>query len=125
MSGSAQQGFISLMYATWLHNAEVLAYFVGIMFALYLLYKHPSRARTLLLVAFTALLIRFEYIKHIVDPLQQQTVGVVVTQDGDFGARRLIDLILNDAVSLSLYMVGWGSLFGAIFTLTRKNEDHK
>ncbi len=120
MSGSAQQGFINLIYSTWLHNAEALAYFAGIIFALVLLYKHPSRSRLLLLVAFSCLLLRFEYLKHIVDPLQQQTVGVVVTQDGDFKTRRFFDLLFNDAVSIGLYFIAWGCLFSSFVIKDKK-----
>ena len=116
------QGIINLIYSTWLHNSEAIAYFVGILFSLFLLFKHPTRAKLLLLIGFTSLLLQFEYVKHIADPLQRQTIETVVTTDGHFLVRRLLDLFFNDAITVGLYGVGWGSIFLAILLLTIEQD---
>ena len=69
----------------------------------------------LFLMAFVLLLLRFEFLKHIVDPLEAQTVGVVVTSNGDFQkTRRGFDLLFNDVIPVGLYVAGYASLFLAI-----------
>ncbi len=122
MNSVVQQGMIQLIYSTFLHNSEAMAFFMGIVISLLLLLKKPQRIYVLFLFGFTALFIRFEYLKHIADPLQQQTVGVVVTEQGYQRTRRLIDIFINDLIPLVLYIGGWGSLFVAIITTGRKNR---
>jgi hypothetical protein len=122
MNAVVQQGMIQLVYSTFLHNSEALAFFVGIVLALLLLLRKPQRIYVLFLLGFTTLFIRFEYLKHIADPLQQQTVGVVVTEQGYQRTRRLIDIFINDLLPLVMYIGGWGSLFMAMIFSNKKNR---
>lgn len=121
MNPVVQQGVIQLVYSTFLHNSEAIALFAGVVTALLLLLRKPKRIYVLFLIGFTILFIRFEYLKHIADPLQQQTVGVVVTEEGYHRTRRLIDIFINDLVPLMMYFGGWASLFLAMI-LTSKKE---
>ena len=111
MSPVIKQGIIQLIYATFLHNSEVIAFSLGIVISLVLLFRHPKRVYLFFLVGVVCLLIRFEYLKHIIDPLYQQTVGVVVSEEGHFRARKWMDLFFNDLLPLLFYLVGWGSIF--------------
>lgn len=122
MSPLIKQGIIQLIYSTFLHNSEALAFFAGIICALILLLRKPKRIYVLFLIGFTALFIRFEYLKHIVDPLQQQTVGVVVTEQGYQRTRRLIDILINDLLPLGMYFLGWGSIFLAMVNFGRQKK---
>lgn len=120
MSPMVQQGMIQLIYSTFLHNSQAIAFFIGIIVSLLLLLKKPERIYVLFLIGFTVLFIRFEYLKHIADPLQQQTVGVVVTDQGYQRTRRLIDIFINDLVPLAMYLIGWASLFLAMILGNKK-----
>lgn len=122
MNPVVQQGMIQLVYSTFLHNSEAIALLAGIVIALLLLLRKPQRIYVLFLIGFTVLFIRFEYLKHIADPLQQQTVGVVVTEEGYQRTRRLIDIFINDLVPLVMYFGGWGSLFLAMILTNKKNR---
>lgn len=117
-----QQGIIQLIYSTFLHNSEALAFFAGIICTLILLLRKPQRIYVLFLLGFTILFVRFEYLKHIADPLQQQTVGVVVTEQGYQRTRRLIDIFINDFLPLGMYIAGWGSIFWAMIFGNKKIE---
>jgi len=125
MSPVIKQGIIQLIYATFLHNSEVIAFSLGIVISLFLLFRYPKRVYLFFLVGFVCLLIRFEYLKHVVDPLYQQTVGVVVSEEGHFRARKWMDLFFNDLLPLVFYLLGWGSIFGGIFLAETKGGERK
>lgn len=111
MSPIIKQGIFSLIYSTFLHNSEVIALFLAAIFTLVLLFRKPSRFYLLFFVGFSLLLVRIEYLKHIVDPLQKQTQAVVVQESGHFRARRIIDVFLNDILPFVMYVAGWFSIF--------------
>jgi len=115
MSPVVEQGLIQLLYATFLHNSEVIALFLGIVLSLVFLLRKPKRVYVFFLIGFSLLLLRFEYLKHIVDPLQKQTVGVVVSEEGYFRTRRWLDVFFNDLIPLGLYILGWGGIFSGLF----------
>jgi len=122
MSPVVKQGIIQLIYSTFLHNSEAIALFTGIALALFLLFRKPKRVYLFFLIGFVCLLVRLEYLKHIVDPLEQQTVGVVVTEEGHFRTKRWIDLFLNDLLPLAMYLAGWGGVFLGLFSVGKKNK---
>jgi len=121
MNPELKQGFIQLVYSTFIHNSEAIAFAVGVLLSLYLLFKKPKRIYLLFLIGFTSLLLRQEYLKHIVSSLSRQTVGVVVTGKGHFRTRRLLDLFFNNFLPFGMYLVGWGSVFIGI-VLDRKKD---
>lgn len=123
ISSALQQGIINIIYFTWLHNAEAIAYFFGCIISLYLQFKKPNRRNLLFFIAFLLLLIQFEYVKHIIEPLEKQTLQAVLEQ-GAAATRftKLTKFFLQKFIPISLYLVGWGSLFFAIFK-TSKTPD--
>lgn len=112
---SLKAGLFQLLYFTFLHNADAIAYLIGILFIFVLLLKKPSRVLVLFLLGFILLELRFQYLKHIVDPLYDQTVGAMVQTSSFLKTRRLFDIVLNDLIPIGLYLAGWGSLFAGIF----------
>ena len=123
VSAQLQQGLFNLIYFTWLHNAQAIAYLAGCILTLYLLYKKPNRRYLVLLIGFLVLSFEFQYNKHIVEPLQEQTLQTVLEQ-GAQGLRfqKYLDLLLQKLVPLSLYLIGWGSIFVGIIW-SGKNTD--
>jgi len=122
-SPELQRGLLDLIYFTWLHNAEAIAYFVGCLLTLGLQFIRPRRLYLLFFVGFLLLLLQFQYVKHIVAPLEEQTLQTVL-QQGSEGLRftKLTSFFLQKLVPLGLYLAGWGSIFGGIF-LKAKNPD--
>ena len=112
---SLKTGLFQLLYFTFLHNADAIAYLVGIVFVFILLIKKPRRLLILFLLSFIMLELRFQYLKHIVDPLYDQTVGAMLQEGTFFRTRKLIDTILNDLIPMILYVGGWGCMFIGIF----------
>ena len=120
ISPQLQQGIVNLIYFTWLHNAEMLAYFAGGILSLGLLIRHPRRTFILMLLGFIFLMVQFQYIKHIVEPLMAQTLQAVL-ETGAQATRfqQLTRFILEKAVPIGLYLAGWGSIFLSILLLSR------
>lgn len=120
VSTALQRGLIDLAYFTWLHNAEAIAYLAGAILMLYLQFRTPRRVYLILFVGFVLLLIQFEYVKHIVEPLQEQTLQTVL-QQGASGLRfqKLTSFFLEKLIPFGLYLAGWGSIFGGIWLGTR------
>jgi hypothetical protein len=125
VSPQLQQGLVNLIYFTWLHNSEALAYFVGCLIALYLQFKKPNRKNLFLFVGFLTLLVQFEYVKHMIEPLLDQALQAVLEQ-GAAATRfqKLLDFFLQKFIPLALYLFGWGSLFISLF-LTPKTPGKK
>lgn len=126
ISQNLQQGLFNLIYFTWLHNSQAIAYFFGIILTLYLQFKNPNRKTLLFFVGFLFLFINFEYQKHFVDPILEQTLQTVLEQ-GATGQRfqQIINFLLQKFVPLSLYLIGWGSIFWAIFTSSQTPDKRK
>ncbi|MGD9129276.1 MAG: hypothetical protein PVJ09_02205 [Candidatus Woesebacteria bacterium] len=111
MNPALKTGLARLVYLTFLHNSDAIALFLGIILALVLLLRKPRRVYVFFLLAFVLLLARFEYLKHVVDPLQEQTVTTVIQEEGHHRAKRWFDVFFNDFVPMILYLSGWGTLF--------------
>jgi hypothetical protein len=126
ISPQLQQGLVNLVYFTWLHNAEAIAYFVGCALTLYLQLKKPNRIYLLFFIGFLLLLLQFQYVKHIVVPLQEQTLHAVL-QQGAQGLRfsKITSLFLNKVIPIGLYLTGWGTIFFAIVKSTKTADKKK
>jgi len=125
ISSQLQQGLVNIAYFTWLHNSEAISYFIGCLIALFLQFKKPNRKNLLLFLGFLALLIQFEYVKHMIEPLMDQTLQAVLEQ-GAAATRfqKILDFTLQKFVPFFLYFIGWGSLFISLF-LSSKTSGKK
>ena len=111
MTQANQQGMFQLIYWTWLHNYEVIALAFGALLAIGLMMKNPKRIYLLFFLGFLLLIFQFEYTKHIVQSLEEQTLQTVIVSDTQTKARRLIDFTLNRLVPFGTYLGGWGLIF--------------
>jgi hypothetical protein len=109
------QNIFVTFYLLFTHNYEAIVYLVGVIFAILLALYRPSRFATLILLGFAVLLFSFEYDKHIIEPLRNQTVASLITLTPHYKLRKMIDLVISVIVPVMLYVVGWASLFVAIF----------
>jgi hypothetical protein len=123
VSPELQRGITDLIYFTWLHNAEALAYFAGAMLMLYKQFVKPKRVYLLVFVGFVLLLLQFQYVKHIVEPLLDQTLQTVL-QTGAAATRfqKITNFFLQKAVPIGLYVVGWGSIFAGLWFMDYKGK---
>lgn len=109
-----QQNIIYTAYFILLHNFEAILYSFGILvMVLWILYK-PSRAKFLIFLGFVILLFAFEYKKHILEGLVEQTRNSLITERQSWRLERYINIILARLVPLVLPLVGWFLIISGI-----------
>lgn len=119
VSPDTQQNIIYTIYFILLHNFPALLYSTGIVLAIAAgLYK-PTRPAILYIVGFSLLLIGFEYQKHIVDPLIEQTKGSLITERQSYRIAWLIEKILGKGLPVLFNLGGWVIVIGTTFFTLR------
>ena len=123
MQPTLQTGIFRFLYNTWAHNADALAYFMGIGITFLLLFHKPRRSLVLILIGFICLFIRFEYIKHVADPLRDQTVGAIIQgSQGLQSTQQKLGVFFDEILPLMFYIGGWGGLFSGLWLMTLEAE---
>lgn len=126
MSADLSQGIIRTIYLTFAHNELVLAYVTGLVISAVMAFKRPNRFFLLLLIGFAILAFNFEYDKHIIDALREQTLTAIVTDPGKhFRAQRFISIVISELVPVVLFLAGWGCIFMALVSQGFKDNYKK
>lgn len=99
--------FAKLLYFTFLHNYQVLGFSVMTAVSLVFLIKKPSRTMVFFFVGFLLLILHFEYQKHIVDNLAEQTADVLFTTGSYYRTQWLVKVGFYHLLPLLLYLSGW------------------
>lgn len=125
MAPDTQQNLIYMIYFMVKHNAEAMLYALGIaIFTAHALYK-PTRGKILAMWGCAILLFAFEYEKHILEPLRQQTIGSLVTMRESFRIEHTVNYVLMRVVPRGLPVLGWtlvgvGLIFDRIWPKIKK-----
>jgi len=101
-----KQNIFYTLYFTITHNALALFYFSGIIFAIGLSLYRPSRKSVLLLLGFSLLLFGFQYNKHILEGLREQTLNALITIQEHNKVRRIINIITLKLLPLFFPLAG-------------------
>lgn len=115
---SLTDGIINTIFLTFLHNQYAIAFFFGALLSLAALLIKPSRSTVLLLIGFITLFIGFEYDKHIIIPLQDQTLSSLGLEESGGSAQTLVLRTFQKLLPVFFFTVGWGSIFIVIFRKT-------
>lgn len=116
---TAEQAITQTLYATINHNLPVMVYVSGALLVVGLLLVKPNRKLILFLLGFVLLAFHFEYVKHIAEPLLQQTqTSIESTGYQSVKGKRLVDIFFQDLVPFGSYVVGWGLIFLGIILNT-------
>ena len=99
--------------------------FCGIIFAIGLSLYRPSRKSVLLLLGFSLLLFGFQYNKHILEGLREQTLNALITIQEHNKVRRIINFVTLKLLPLFFPLVGWGLvlLSGYLYFFKRKKKE--
>ena len=111
-----KQQAASTLLATFLHNQYAFAFSLGIIISLVILLHKPNRNTVLFLISFIILFIAFEYDKHIVSALEEQTINSMALTQG--GAMIWLKRALYKILPFLFFITGWGTLFLAIILQT-------
>ena len=104
------------LFLTFAHNQYAIAFFFGIILAILILFKKPSRYATLILIGFATLLLGFEYDKHIIEPLQNQTLESLSLDASETSVSLFLVRTFRKLLPIGFFIIGWGSLFLAILS---------
>lgn len=115
-----QQNIIVTLYLLFSHNYEAIAYFMGLIISIGLALYRPSRFTTFAFLGFAILLFSFEYDKHIIVGLREQTVSSLITVTPHFKLQRILNLLISDLFPVLFYITGWFFIYLAIFYGAKK-----
>jgi hypothetical protein len=107
------------LYFTYLHNYDLLGFAVSALISLIVLIKKPNRRRVFFFVGFLILALHFEYEKHIVKDLAEQTADVLFADVTHFRAQWLTDIFLRHLFPLGLWLLGWSGVILGIVNPSR------
>lgn len=111
------QTIIHTFYNFFSHNYVVLVYLFGTFLSAILSLIKPNRFHLLLLLGFLLLAFTFEYDKHLIEPLRNQTLqSILGSSESQVHPKvnRLVDLAISELAPIVLYIFGWGLIFLAI-----------
>jgi len=117
-----KQNILYTVYFTITHNVPVFVYGTGILVSIVLAIIRPSRSYIFFLLGFIFLLFAYEYQKHILDGLKEQTINALITIQEHNKVRRLVNIILVRAAPILLPLGGWGLVIMGIYLFKRERE---
>jgi len=120
-----QQSIVHTIYALFIHNYIVFAYFSGFLLSVFVSIKKPSRFSVFLLLGFAVLTFSFEYDKHIIDGFRQQTLQSLTTAQPHLQFQHSISVLITDILPVVFYLLGWGLIFVAFVTEGLKKSEKK
>lgn len=118
---SLTDGIIDTIFLTFVHNQDAIGYFIGIIVSVLILFYKPSRTNLLLLIGFIFLLFGFEYNKHIIAPLEDQTISSIGAEGG---SAVFLKRIFQKLLPVCFFAIGWGGVLGGIILQTIKLKKH-
>ena len=104
------QGIFQLIYFTYLHNQLVIGMLAAALVSLWLLIKKPTRQLVFFFLGFLILIFHFEYQKHIVQDLADQTISTLFLEEGHYRFRWLTKVAIYHGLPLLMWLAGWGSI---------------
>lgn len=115
-----KQNIFYTVYFTVTHNIPVFVYGTGIAVSAVLAILKPKRSYVLFLLGFIILLFAFEYQKHILDGLKEQTINALITIQEHNLVRRIINIVLIKLLPLGMPLVGWTFIILGAYLLRKK-----
>lgn len=124
VSSDLSQNIVTTAYLFFSHNYIALVYLAGVGLGIGLSLWRPSRFATLVFIGFAILLFSFEYDKHLIAPLRDQTIRSFISEKPHFRVQRIIDVTISEVAPVGFYILGWVCLFTAVIFAAR-HESHK
>jgi hypothetical protein len=107
MTPDLKQNIILTIYLTIADNFSAVLYAIGIVVSALLAIRKPSRYSIFFLLGFILLLFGFEYNKHILEGLREQTMNALITTKEHYTVRRIVNIVLVKAAPLLFPFFGW------------------
>lgn len=110
------------IYLTIADNFVAFLYALGIGVSAFMAIRKPSRYAVFMLLGFILLLFGFEYNKHILEGLKEQTINALITVQEHNTVRRLINIALVKAAPLLLPLSGWTLVFLGVYMFKKEKK---
>lgn len=107
MSPDTQQNLFYSIFFLFIHNVLAIAYVVAIFLVTIHVLWRPKRGKILILWGLIILLFIFEYEKHMLEPLRQQTIQSLITERESVRIEFYINKFLTKIVPFGLPIFGW------------------
>ena len=115
-----KQNIAVTVFFTVTHNLPVFIYGTGIAVFAFLAILKPRRSFIFFLLGFIILLFSFEYEKHMLEGIKEQTINALITMQEHNTVRRIINIVLVKALPLLLPLSGWSLIMGGIYLFNRE-----
>ena len=116
-------GIIHTIYATFIHNYILFAYLLGFLIALLMAFKKPSRYSLFLILGFAILAFSFEYDKHIIEGLREQTIQSLIIEKPHYTVQKWVSVFIGEILPLFFYALGWLLIYIAIILEGGKKDE--
>lgn len=114
-----KQNILLTIYLTIADNFFAVLYGAGIIVSAFLAIRKPSRYAVFLLLGFILLLFGFEYQKHILEGLKDQTINALITVQEHNKVRRLVNIVLVKAAPILIPLFGWIFVIVGVYLFNR------
>lgn len=108
--------FFQFVCATYVHNYEVIGFFLAALAALVALIRRPTRRHVFFFVGFLLLILHFEYYKHISDGLRDQTLATLFADQAHYRGQWFTRVFIEHFIPLAMWAAAWGSIILALLT---------
>lgn len=125
MSPDLTQNIFVTVYLLFTHNYIAFAYFLGMLIGIGLSVWRPSRFSIFIFFGFAILLFSFEYDKHIISGLRDQTLGSLITVKQHYKVQRIVTLVITEILPILFYILGWGMIYLAVIYAALKMHKKK
>lgn len=122
ISADLKQNVFYMLLFLISHNAFAIFCVAGIIVGIILSIYKPSRTHVVLLLGFIVLLFAFEYIKHIVGPLREQTINSLVTDKPHNTVTRIVNFSLLKALPFFLPLLGLAMVGSSVLHLVARKS---
>jgi len=107
MSPDTQQNLFYSLYFLVLHNFIAIVYSLGILVSGIINFWKPKRTWFLIFLGCIVLLFSFEYNKHILESLREQTLNSLITERQSYRIERVVNVTLAKLLPTGLMILGW------------------
>ncbi len=125
INAELQQNIFFTVFFTVTHNLPVFLYGAGVLFFALLSIIKPRRSYILMLLGFILLLFGFEYNKHILEGLREQTINALITTQEHNLVRRIVDIVLEKVLPILFPFNGVALIGMGIYFLKRERNTTK
>jgi len=111
MIENLESAYIQTIYITFAHNKELMGYVLGFMIMTLVSLVKPTRSHLLVTFGFLLLGFGFEYDKHIINDLRQQTINALAVGNGVSATQiNMVNIFLTHILPIIIWFTGWGVL---------------